>query len=113
MRPRGLGRCMDGLTLATVPERTRRSSPRCHTVNAVCVQCMMGAMGAGATATGTRSWLAHRSYRWLTPRRMRAITAALLAGALLAASTLSGSTRHAASGSPAAAHSAPAAAAAR
>ena len=103
---------MDGLTLATVPERTRRSSPRCHTVNAVCVQCMMGAMGAGATATGTRSWLAHRGYRWLTPRRMRAISLALLAGALLAASTLSGSTRHPASGSQAAAHPAPAAAAA-
>src|SRR2546430_1589493 len=52
VRPRGLGRCMDGLTLATVPERTRRSSPRCHTVNAACVQCLMGAMRAGAAATG-------------------------------------------------------------
>jgi hypothetical protein len=62
---------------------------------------MMGAMGAGAGATGTRAWLAHRGFRWLTPRRMRAITVALLAGALLAASTLSGSSPH-----PAAKHSA-------
>jgi hypothetical protein len=75
------------------------------------MQCMMGAMGAGAGATGTRAWLAHRGFRWLTPRRMRAITLALLAAALLVASTLSGSTRSAASAHPAPAHAAPAASA--
>jgi hypothetical protein len=72
---------------------------------------MMGAMGAGAGATGTRAWLGHRGFRWLTPRRLRAITLALLAGALLVASTLSGSTRPAAAGHPAPAHAAAAASA--
>jgi hypothetical protein len=72
---------------------------------------MMGAMGAGAGATGTRAWLAHRGFRWLTPRRLRAITLALLAAALLVASTLSGSTRPAAAGHSAPAHAASAASA--
>jgi hypothetical protein len=71
------------------------------------MQCMMGAMGAGAGATGTRAWLAHRGFRWITPGRMRAITLALLAAALLAASTLSGSTRAGAAGHPAPAHAVP------
>ena len=102
---------MDGLTLATVPEGPRHPSLRCHTANAVCMQCMMGAMGAGAGATGTRAWLGHRGFRWITPGRMRAITLALLAAALLAASTLSGSTRAGATGHPAPAHAAPAASA--
>ena len=74
----------------------------------MCVQCMMGAMGAGAGATGTRAWLAHRGFRWLTPRRLRAITVALLAGALVAASTLSGSSPNPAPQHPAAASPAPA-----
>jgi hypothetical protein len=74
------------------------------------MQCMIGAMGAGAGATGTRAWVAHRGFRWMTPGRLRAITVALLASALIAASTLSGSTPHAAHGSPA--HGAPAATAA-
>jgi hypothetical protein len=102
---------MDGLTLATVPAPPRQSSRRCHTPNAVCMQCMMGAMGAGAGATGTRAWLAHRGFRWLTPRRLRTITLALLAAALLVASTLSGSTRSAASAHPPPAHAGPAASA--
>ena len=76
------------------------------------MQCMMGAMGAGAGATGTRAWLAHRGFRWLTPRWLRAITLGLLAAALLVASTLSGSTQHAAQSSPPPAHGAPAATAA-
>jgi hypothetical protein len=54
----------------------------------MCVQCMMGAMAAGAGATGVRSWLAIRSPRWLTPARMRRVTIALLGAALLAASFL-------------------------
>ena len=100
---------MDGLTLATVQAPPRQSSWRCHTANAVCMQCMMGAMGAGAGATGTRAWLAHRGFRWLTPRRLRTITVALLAVALLVASTLSGSTRPAANAQPPPAHAVPAA----
>src|SRR2546423_13926950 len=95
-----------------VPAGTSRSSPRCHTAYAVCMQCLIGAMGAGAGATGTRAWVAHRGFRWMTPGRLRAITVALLAGALIAASTLSGSTPHAAQGSPAPAHGGPAATAA-
>ena len=71
---------------------------------------MMGAMSAGAGATGTRAWLAHRGFRWMTPRRMRAITVALLAGALVAASTLSGSSPLALTKHPAAAAKHPAAA---
>jgi hypothetical protein len=59
----------------------------------MCVQCMMGAMSAGASATGARSWLGSRRWSWLTQRRLRRITFALLAAALVAASTLlSGST---------------------
>jgi len=51
---------------------------------------MMSAMAAGAGATGARSWLGTRRYQWLTPRRMRAITIALLGSALVAASVLLG-----------------------
>jgi hypothetical protein len=53
----------------------------------MCVQCMMGAMTAGAAATGTRAWLARR----LGPRALKRATVALLGLALLAAATLSGS----------------------
>jgi hypothetical protein len=68
----------------------------------MCVQCMMGAMTAGAGATGLRAWLANHGFAWLTPRRMRALTLALLVGALVASSVLiTGSTPN-----TAAAHSA-------
>lgn len=75
------------------------------------MQCMMGAMGIGAGATGTRAFIATRHFSWLTPRRLRAITATLLTGALLASATLvSGSTPHptraAQAPAPSAAHSA-------
>jgi hypothetical protein len=57
------------------------------------MQCMMGAMTAGAGATGARAWLAQRGFSWLTPKRMRLVTVALLAAALVASSVLvSGST---------------------
>jgi hypothetical protein len=64
------------------------------------MQCMMGAMTAGAGATGARAWLAQRDFSWLTPKRMRLLTVGLLAAALVASSVLvSGSTprQHAAS----------------
>jgi hypothetical protein len=58
----------------------------------MCMQCMMGAMTAGAAASGTRSWLATRCWAWLTPGRLRAVTVALLVAALAASATvLSGS----------------------
>ncbi|MGI8558252.1 MAG: hypothetical protein ACR2ND_08080 [Solirubrobacteraceae bacterium] len=59
----------------------------------MCIQCMIGAMSAGAGATGARSWIATRHFVWLTPVRLRRITGALLALALIASTLLvSGST---------------------
>lgn len=59
----------------------------------MCVQCMAGAMTATAGAAGIRAWLATRAFGWLTPRRLRAITFALIGAALLASTLLvSGST---------------------
>lgn len=54
----------------------------------MCVQCMMGAMTAGAGATGARSWLATRRWAWLTPARLHRATILLLGGGLLASATL-------------------------
>jgi hypothetical protein len=47
---------------------------------------MMGAATAAAGATGMRAWLAARGFSWMTPARMRAVTIALIAIALVAAS---------------------------
>jgi hypothetical protein len=59
----------------------------------MCMQCVAAAMSAGATAAGTRSFIAARHFAWVTPRRMRAISAGLLAAALIASALLvSGST---------------------
>ena len=49
----------------------------------MCVQCMMGAMTATASASGIRAWLGQRGWRWLSPRRLRYVTAGLLAAALV------------------------------
>ena len=49
----------------------------------MCIQCMMGAMTASASATGIRAWLAQRGWSWLTPRRLRFVTVGLLAAALV------------------------------
>jgi hypothetical protein len=54
----------------------------------MCMQCMAGAMTATAGAAGIRAWLATRAFGWLTPRRLRAITLVLVAGALLASTVL-------------------------
>jgi hypothetical protein len=45
---------------------------------------MANAMAAVAGATGTRAWLGSRRFKWLTPRRLRLATIALMAGALVA-----------------------------
>lgn len=50
----------------------------------MCMQCMAGAMTAGATATGVRAWLVARAPRWLTERRRRAMTVTLVACGVLA-----------------------------
>ena len=56
------------------------------------MQCMMGAMSAGATVTGTRSWLATGRWAWLTPQRLQRMTIAMVAvGLALSATVLSGS----------------------
>lgn len=58
----------------------------------MCVQCMAGALTAGAAATGARAWIAAHAPRWMTPQRLRTVTVTLLGTALLlSASLLSGS----------------------
>lgn len=52
------------------------------------MQCMIGAMSAGATATGLRAWLIARAPLWLTPVRERHLTYMLLATAVLAAGVI-------------------------
>ena len=49
------------------------------------MQCVAGAMTAGAAASGTRVWIIHRAGEWLTPRRKALMTRGLLASAVLAA----------------------------
>jgi hypothetical protein len=52
----------------------------------MCMQCMAAAMGVTATASGTRAYVATRRFAWVTPRRMKAITMALVAVAVIASS---------------------------
>jgi hypothetical protein len=54
----------------------------------MCMQCMAAAMGATATASGTRAYIAARHFSWLTPRRLKAVTVALMSATLLASSLL-------------------------
>jgi hypothetical protein len=54
----------------------------------MCMQCMLNAMAATAGATGARSWLGAKRFSWLTPKRLRMVTVALIAAALLASATL-------------------------
>jgi hypothetical protein len=56
----------------------------------MCMQCMASAMTFGATASGTRSFIASRHFSWVTPRRLRAITVALVVGALIASALFVG-----------------------
>lgn len=62
----------------------------CHT-GCMCMQCMVGAMGATAGASGTRAWLATRRWSWLTPAVLKRITVGLLAMVLIASTLLIGS----------------------
>ena len=54
----------------------------------MCMQCMIGAMSAGATATGLRAWLVARAPRWLTPHRQQRLTYLLLILGVLAAGAI-------------------------
>jgi hypothetical protein len=49
---------------------------------------MMGAMAAGASASGLRAWLVAWAPRWLTPRRRRLATRGLLMAGVLAAGVI-------------------------
>ncbi len=53
----------------------------------MCMQCMATAMTTGAAATGMRAWLATRSPSWMTPRRLKRATVAILAVGVLASGT--------------------------
>jgi hypothetical protein len=53
--------------------------------HAMCMQCMTYAITSVGAAGGIRAWVASRSPSWMTPRRLRMITAALLTVAVLAA----------------------------
>lgn len=48
------------------------------------MQCMATAMTAGAGAAGVRAWIGAHRPSWMTPRRLKALTAALLAAGVLA-----------------------------
>jgi hypothetical protein len=48
------------------------------------MQCMSYAMTSVGAAGGLRSWVASKNPSWMTPRRLRLLTAALLTVAVLA-----------------------------
>lgn len=52
------------------------------------MQCMATAMTAGAAASGARAWLGTRSFKWLTPARLRRVTISLFAAGLVASALL-------------------------
>ena len=51
----------------------------------MCVQCIAGAMTAGAAASGSRAWIVARAGAWLTLRRKRALTGILVVAGVLGA----------------------------
>ena len=57
----------------------------------MCMQCMTTAMVAGTAATGTRMWLVRSAAAWVTPRRKKLLTGALLVCGVLVAGLLGGS----------------------
>jgi hypothetical protein len=58
----------------------------------MCMQCMTGAVTAVGAASGTRAYVASRGFSWVTPRRLRALTATLAIVAVAASATLLGGT---------------------
>ncbi len=57
----------------------------------MCMQCVAGAMTAGAAATGTRAWIVSHAGAWLTPRRQTLLTRSLIATGIVAAGVLGAS----------------------
>jgi cell wall-associated NlpC family hydrolase len=53
----------------------------------MCMQCMASAMTVGAAVTGVRAWVAGHSPAWITARRLRLGTAAILAAGVVASGT--------------------------
>ena len=51
----------------------------------MCIQCVAGAMAAGAAATGSRWWLVARFRDALTPGRKKALSALLIVSGVMAA----------------------------
>ena len=51
------------------------------------MQCMASAATAVGAASGARAYLGGRRYSWLTPKRLRMITMALVVAAVLASAT--------------------------
>ncbi len=52
----------------------------------MCMQCVAGAsVAAAAGATGLRAWIGSHRPAWVTPRRMRLVTAGILTAGVLAA----------------------------
>ena len=49
------------------------------------MQCAAAAAVAVGSASGLRAWVAAKQPGWLTPRRLRAVSAALVSVAVLAA----------------------------
>jgi hypothetical protein len=45
----------------------------------MCMQCMTYAMTSVGAAGGLRSWVASKNPCWVTPRRLRLLTVAVLA----------------------------------
>jgi hypothetical protein len=54
----------------------------------MCMQCVAGAMTAGAAATGARAWIVSHAGAWLTPRRQTLMTRALIAAGVVAAGVI-------------------------
>ena len=50
----------------------------------MCIQCLAGAMAAGAAASGSRWWVVARFRDSLTPRRRKALSALLIGAGVLA-----------------------------
>jgi hypothetical protein len=56
----------------------------------MCMQCMAGAMTAGASATGARCWLQAHRPRWMTERHMTWASRLLIVGGLVGSTVVLG-----------------------
>ena len=54
----------------------------------MCMQCVAGAMSAGAGATGARAWLVLRFGHLMTPERKKALTGVLIVAGVLGGSLI-------------------------